>query len=87
MRAARYYGPGDVRVEDIPEPQVKPGQVKIKVSSVYSTRIGASYLKLHTTGRLVRLYFSVSTIAPRLDNGRTGSESYMQKETGFQHHD
>ena len=32
MRAARYYGPGDVRIEDVPEPDVKPGQVKLKVS-------------------------------------------------------
>ncbi len=31
MRAARYYGPGDVRVEDIPEPETRKGQVKIKV--------------------------------------------------------
>lgn len=32
MKAARYYGPGDIRVElDVPEPQPKAGQVKIKV--------------------------------------------------------
>ena len=31
MRAARYYGPGDVRVEEIPEPETRKGQVKIKV--------------------------------------------------------
>ncbi|KAF4576249.1 hypothetical protein EYR36_004226 [Pleurotus pulmonarius] len=30
MKAARYYGPGDIRIEDIPEPQAKPGQIKIK---------------------------------------------------------
>ncbi|KIY43444.1 NAD(P)-binding protein [Fistulina hepatica ATCC 64428] len=30
MKAARYYGPGDVRVEHIPEPQAGHGQVKIK---------------------------------------------------------
>ncbi|KAF9011734.1 alcohol dehydrogenase GroES domain protein [Cyathus striatus] len=30
MKAARYYGPGDVRVEDIPEPPTKNGHVKIK---------------------------------------------------------
>ena len=32
MRAARYYGPGDVRVEDVPEPKVKQGQVKLKLA-------------------------------------------------------
>ena len=31
MRAVRYYGPGDMRVEDIPEPVTGDGQVKIKV--------------------------------------------------------
>ncbi|KAF8961445.1 chaperonin 10-like protein [Flammula alnicola] len=30
MKAARYYGPGDIRVEQIPEPDAKDGQVKIK---------------------------------------------------------
>ncbi|KAI0704212.1 alcohol dehydrogenase GroES domain protein [Cerioporus squamosus] len=32
MRAIRYYGPGDIRLDEIPEPQVKGGQVKIKVA-------------------------------------------------------
>lgn len=32
MKAVRYYGPGDIRVEDIPEPVVGDEQVKIKVS-------------------------------------------------------
>jgi len=32
MRAARYYGPGDIRIEQIPEPVPKPGQVKIKIA-------------------------------------------------------
>ncbi|KAL4269476.1 zinc-containing alcohol dehydrogenase family protein [Pleurotus pulmonarius] len=32
MKAARYYGPGDIRIEDIPEPQAKPGQIKIKIA-------------------------------------------------------
>ncbi|OBZ76638.1 (R,R)-butanediol dehydrogenase [Grifola frondosa] len=31
-KAARYYGPGDVRIDDIPEPAVGAGQVKIKVA-------------------------------------------------------
>ncbi|RTE80797.1 hypothetical protein BHE90_004689 [Fusarium euwallaceae] len=29
MRAARYYGKGDIRIEEIPEPAVGPGQIKI----------------------------------------------------------
>jgi len=32
MRAARFYGRGDIRVDDIPEPVVKPGQVGIDVA-------------------------------------------------------
>jgi len=32
MKAARYYGPGDIRIEQIPEPEPKEGQVKIKVA-------------------------------------------------------
>ncbi|KAI0761327.1 alcohol dehydrogenase GroES domain protein [Trametes elegans] len=31
MRAVRYYGPGDVRVDEIPEPSAGEGHVKIKV--------------------------------------------------------
>ena len=41
MRAAQYYGPGDVRVEEAPEPQVKQGQVKLKLAwyvNVYCAR-------------------------------------------------
>lgn len=33
MRAVRYYGPGDIRVDDIPEPVAGDDQVKIKVGS------------------------------------------------------
>ncbi|TPX16834.1 uncharacterized protein E0L32_003396 [Thyridium curvatum] len=29
MRAARYYGKEDIRIEQIPSPSIKPGQVKI----------------------------------------------------------
>jgi (R,R)-butanediol dehydrogenase/meso-butanediol dehydrogenase/diacetyl reductase len=32
MRAALYYAPGDIRVEDIPEPEPGRGQVKIRVA-------------------------------------------------------
>lgn len=31
MKAARYYAPGDIRIEDIPVPSLKDGQVKIRV--------------------------------------------------------
>jgi len=31
MKVARFYAPGDVRLEDAPEPQVGPGEVKIRV--------------------------------------------------------
>ncbi|KAI0767646.1 GroES-like protein [Fomes fomentarius] len=32
MRAIRYYGPGDIRLEEIPEPQAGEKQIKIKVA-------------------------------------------------------
>ena len=31
MKAARFHGPGDIRIDDVPEPQVGPGQVKVDV--------------------------------------------------------
>ena len=31
MKAARFHGPGDIRIEDVPEPQVGPGQVEVTV--------------------------------------------------------
>ena len=31
MKAAKFYAPGDIRLEDILEPQVSPGEVKIRV--------------------------------------------------------
>jgi len=31
MKAARFYGPGDIRIDDIPEPEVQPGTVKVEV--------------------------------------------------------
>ncbi|KAG6878828.1 hypothetical protein C0992_007406 [Termitomyces sp. T32_za158] len=33
MKAARYYGPGDIRVEDIAVPAASTGQVKVKVET------------------------------------------------------
>lgn len=32
MRAARYYGRGDIRVERVPVPELKPGTVAIDVA-------------------------------------------------------
>ncbi|KAI0773007.1 alcohol dehydrogenase GroES domain protein [Trametes elegans] len=32
MRAVRYYGPGDVRVDEVPEPSASEGHVKVKVA-------------------------------------------------------
>lgn len=31
MKVARFYAPGDIRLEDMPEPQVSAGEVKIRV--------------------------------------------------------
>jgi L-iditol 2-dehydrogenase len=31
MRVARFYAPGDIRLEDAPEPEAGPGEVKIRV--------------------------------------------------------
>jgi len=36
MKAARYYGIKDIRIEQIPEPIPRDGQVKIKVKSSIS---------------------------------------------------
>lgn len=32
MKAARYYGRGDIRIEDVPEPTVGPGEVGVDVA-------------------------------------------------------
>lgn len=31
MKAAKFYSPGDIRLEDMPEPQVSAGEIKIRV--------------------------------------------------------
>jgi L-iditol 2-dehydrogenase len=31
MRAARFYAPGDIRLEDVPEPEAGPGEVVLRV--------------------------------------------------------
>lgn len=34
MRALRYYGPQDLRLDDLPEPKCGPGQVKVRPAFV-----------------------------------------------------
>jgi len=31
VRAARFYGPGDLRVEEVPDPRPRPGDVLVQV--------------------------------------------------------
>ena len=31
MKAAVFYGPKDVRLEDVPEPEIRDGSVKVKL--------------------------------------------------------
>ena len=31
MKAAVYYGPNKIEIADVPEPEVRPGTVKLKV--------------------------------------------------------
>ena len=31
MRAARFHGREDVRLEEVPEPEARPGEVKLRV--------------------------------------------------------
>ncbi len=31
MKAARYYGREDIRIEQVPEPAVRPGQIKVSL--------------------------------------------------------
>jgi L-iditol 2-dehydrogenase len=33
MKVARFYAPGDIRIEDVPEPSAGPNEVKIRVSN------------------------------------------------------
>ncbi len=60
VRAAVYYGVGDIRIEDIPMPTVGPGQVKVKLA--YNGVCGSD---LHE-------YFSASTFTPVEPHPQTG---------------
>ena len=47
MKAAIYYGPGDIRIEDIPKPQAGPlgAVVKIEAAGVCEIMDGAAWQK------------------------------------------
>lgn len=60
MRAAVYHGVGDIRIEDIAEPQPGPGQVKIKLA-----HNGVCGSDLHE-------YYSASTFIPLQPHPQTG---------------
>lgn len=72
MRAARFYGPEDVRIDEVPEPKPKEGQVKIKV---YLLAKLPSYLRhsddLLAVDWLVR-YFVGSTSFIATNSGHVG---------------
>ena len=46
MKAARYYGPGNVQLDQVPEPEAKEGQVKIKVHHMITHRSTMNMLML-----------------------------------------
>jgi (R,R)-butanediol dehydrogenase/meso-butanediol dehydrogenase/diacetyl reductase len=37
MKAARFYGPGDIRIDDIPEPKTRPGTVEVEWCGICGT--------------------------------------------------
>ncbi len=47
MKAAVYYGPGDIRVEDRPEPDASEDNLVVQV---HGCAIGGTDVKLATTG-------------------------------------
>lgn len=46
MRAARYYGKEDIRVEEVEEPTVKEGWIKIKPAFVGICGTGTSPIEI-----------------------------------------
>ncbi len=60
MKAAVYHGVGDVRIEDLTDPEPGPGEVKIKVA-----HNGVCGTDLHE-------YFSAATIIPLEQHPQTG---------------
>ncbi|EMD36840.1 hypothetical protein CERSUDRAFT_95115 [Gelatoporia subvermispora B] len=68
MKAARYYGPGDIRIEDVPEPAPSRGQLKIKIawngicgSDLHAYSAPMPFIPLTkphpVTGEMVPIYF------------------------------
>jgi hypothetical protein len=39
MRAARYYGIQDIRIEQIPEPETQKGQIKVRNATYFNGKI------------------------------------------------
>ena len=62
MRAAVYHGPMDIRIEDLPEPDPAPGEVKIKVA-----HNGVCGSDLHE-------YFAQPTFTPVDPHALTGAQ-------------
>lgn len=60
MKAVRYYGVGDIRIEDLPDPEAGPGQVVIRVA--YNGICGTD---LHE-------YFAAPTLIPTSAHPLTG---------------
>ena len=54
MKAARYYGPRNVKLDQVPEPQAKEGQVKIKV---YIPLHSICYIFINDTEFQIAWYF------------------------------
>ena len=52
MKVARFHAPGDIRIEDAPEPVAGPGEVKIRVRncSTCGTDVKISKLGHHHIG-------------------------------------
>lgn len=46
MKAARYYGKEDIRIEEVEEPTCKEGQIKIKPAFVGICGTGPSSLSI-----------------------------------------
>ena len=38
MKGAVFYAPGDVRLEDVPEPTAGPGEVKLRIKQLLDLR-------------------------------------------------
>ncbi len=74
MKAVRFYGPGDVRVEDIPVPETAPGEMLVKVDAC---AVCGSDLKTYKAGNprmkppitMGHEFTGIIENAPRVING------------------